>query len=222
MGYNNTASGTYSMAQGQENTASGWASHAEGSSTTASGYYAHAEGVHTIARGEGSHAEGEYTTATHQSQHVFGEYNALDTSTATKDERGTYIEIVGNGTSDTARANARTLDWSGNEVLAGTLTTGGAIYEGGASLANKYLGKTATATKATGDGNGNNIANTYAKKTESADYLQAIYSDSTLTLKLLASRSISLSIQKIEGIASVDYVNNAINNAITTALGGDY
>ena len=68
----------------------------------------------------------------------------------------------------------------------------------------------------------NYIANTYAKKTESADYLQAVYSDSTLTLKLLASRSISLSIQKIEGIASVDYVNNAINNAITTALGGDY
>lgn len=125
VGYDNTASGRYSMAQGQENTASGWASHAEGSSTTASGYYAHAEGVHTIARGECSHAEGEYTTATHQSQHVFGEYNVLDTATTTQNERGTYIEIVGNGESEDGRSNARTLDWDGNEVLSGNITAAG-------------------------------------------------------------------------------------------------
>ena len=37
-------------------------------------------------------------------------------------ERGTYIEIVGNGTADNARSNARTLDWSGNEILTGSST----------------------------------------------------------------------------------------------------
>ena len=33
---------------------------------------------------------------------------------------------MGNGTSDNARSNARTLDWNGNEVLAGKLTVGAA------------------------------------------------------------------------------------------------
>jgi hypothetical protein len=34
------------------------------------------------------------------------------------------VEIVGKGTSSSARSNARTLDWNGNEVLAGKLTVG--------------------------------------------------------------------------------------------------
>lgn len=34
------------------------------------------------------------------------------------------MEIVGKGTGNSARSNARTLDWSGNEVLAGKLTVG--------------------------------------------------------------------------------------------------
>ena len=36
----------------------------------------------------------------------------------------TYAEIIGNGTGDNARSNARTLDWDGNETLAGSLTLG--------------------------------------------------------------------------------------------------
>jgi len=31
---------------------------------------------------------------------------------------------VGNGTAEDARSNARTLDWSGNETLQGSLTLG--------------------------------------------------------------------------------------------------
>ena len=78
----------------------------------------------TIASGLVSHAEGYETTANHKSQHVFGEYNIADDSTAAATKRGNYVEIVGNGTSDNALSNARTLDWSGNEVLAGKLTVG--------------------------------------------------------------------------------------------------
>jgi len=63
--------------------------------------------------------------AQRNSQHVFGEYNVLDTS-GTSTSRGKYVEIVGKGTADNARSNARTLDWSGNEVLAGKLTVGAA------------------------------------------------------------------------------------------------
>jgi hypothetical protein len=51
-------------------------------------------------------------------------YNTLDPSSETVDNKGNYVEIVGNGTADNARSNARTLDWSGNEVLAGKLTLG--------------------------------------------------------------------------------------------------
>jgi len=121
----NTTIGAYSFAEGYNTTASGNYSHAEGSGTTASAYYCHAEGSGTTASGAISHAEGNGTTANHRTQHVFGEYNALDNSTAAVNERGNYVEIVGNGTSGSRRSNARTLDWSGNEVLSGTIEATG-------------------------------------------------------------------------------------------------
>lgn len=121
-GKNTTASGYYSHAEGYTTTASGSSSHAEGSSTTASGQDSHAEGCGTTASGNYSHAEGWYTIVERRSQHVFGEYNSVDTP-GKINTRGTYVEIVGNGTAS-ARSNARTLDWSGNEVLAGKLTMG--------------------------------------------------------------------------------------------------
>ena len=138
-GYNTTASGNYSHAEGNNTLATeesshaegnmtqatGGSSHAEGSSTNATGSCSHAEGLTTTASGNMSHAEGYNTTAQRRSQHVFGEYNILDTQGTATSSKGKYIEIVGNGTSST-RSNARTLDWSGNEVLAGKLTVGAA------------------------------------------------------------------------------------------------
>ena len=123
---NGKAQANHSFASGSGTTASEYASHAECCYTTASGYASHAEGYFTTASGYASHAEGTNTIANHESQHVFGEYNVADTSTATASNRGNYIEIVGKGTSNSARSNARTLDWSGNEVLAGKLTVGAA------------------------------------------------------------------------------------------------
>ena len=125
-GYQTIASGDRSHAEGNANRATGDASHAEGDSTMATGDASHAEGGSTMASGSQSHAEGDSTTANHKSQHVFGEYNIADPSTANAASRGTYVEIVGNGTTDNARSNARTLDWNGNEVLAGKLTVGAA------------------------------------------------------------------------------------------------
>lgn len=123
------ASGRGSHAEGNGTIASGDVSHAEGQTTTASGGSSHAEGAGTTASGEKSHAEGLQTIANHASQHVFGEYNVADPSTANASSRGTYVEIVGNGTKSgntESRSNARTLDWNGNEVLAGGLTVGAA------------------------------------------------------------------------------------------------
>lgn len=127
-GFNTTASGEYSHAEGHQTTASGNCSHAEGSNTTASDDYSHAEGwrttasgpvshaegYQTTASGDYSHAEGEGTKASSKNQHVQGKYNVEDSS-------NTYIHIIGNGTSDTARSNAHTLDWSGNAWYAGTV-----------------------------------------------------------------------------------------------------
>lgn len=136
-GQSTEASGSESHAEGSFTKATGQHAHAEGSTTTASGSISHAEGYHTKASGSESHAEGSnseasgfnshvegyYTIANHRSQHVFGEYNVADPSSASSNDKGNYIEIVGNGTSGT-RSNARTLDWNGNEVLKGNLTLG--------------------------------------------------------------------------------------------------
>ena len=118
------AFGRESHAEGNNALASGTDSHAEGLRTTASGENSHAEGSNTAASGNTSHAEGEYTIASRADQHVFGAYNIADTSGATENVKGEYVEIVGNGTGANTRSNARTLDWNGNEWLAGNLTLG--------------------------------------------------------------------------------------------------
>ena len=124
----NIASGSYSHAEGFSTVASGDESHAEGSNTTASGYHSHAEGRNTTASGEDSHTEGNYTIATSKSQHVQGECNILDTE-GTTITRGKYAHIVGNGTSDTARSNAHTLDWEGNAWYQGEVYVGGTAQD---------------------------------------------------------------------------------------------
>lgn len=115
-------SGNYAHSEGLFSSASEEASHAEGRSTSASGKYSHSEGRDTSASGWSSHAEGESTVANHRNQHVFGRFNVADPSSENSETIGNYAEIVGNGTANDSRSNARTLDWSGNEVLSGGLT----------------------------------------------------------------------------------------------------
>ena len=122
----NFAYGDWSFATGYYSTSSGAASHSEGSQNTSSGNSSHSEGIGNTASGDSSHVEGMYNTAKNRSQHVFGEYAIADSSDANVGAKGNYIEIVGNGTNSSTRSNARTLDWSDNEVLAGKLTVGAA------------------------------------------------------------------------------------------------
>lgn len=141
-GNETTASGNYSHAEGRQTIASGFASHAEGASSIgyfsqnyliAAGDYSHAEGLITQANGDYSHAEGYKTIANGEAQHVFGSHNIEDLN----DE---YVEIVGNGkyiideqtpsASYWTYSNARTLDWDGNEWLAGDLTINGSTSVG--------------------------------------------------------------------------------------------
>ena len=129
LGFANEASGMYCFAEGMGNKSTGNASHAEGTGTTASldaahaeGYGtvasnvgSHAEGANTVASGYGSHAEGSGTIASIEGQHAEGKYNLEDT---------TAIHVVGNGTSNTARSNAHTLNLNGEAWFSGDVYTG--------------------------------------------------------------------------------------------------
>lgn len=117
-GESTTASGHYSHAEGDNSIASGMRSHAEGSST-ASGEYAHSEGNETVAKGECSHAQNLGTIAEKSYQTAIGKYNKKDNETTQSRQKAF---IIGNGTSDGQRNDAMTVDWLGNEVIAGTLT----------------------------------------------------------------------------------------------------
>ena len=85
----NTASGTYSVAEGYDSTAGANYSHAEGCQTVATGLSSHAEGESTTASGDQSHAEGDGTSASGDMSHAEGN----DTSA-----QGDYSHTEGYGT----------------------------------------------------------------------------------------------------------------------------
>ena len=91
---------------------------AEGSATKASGYYSHAEGSGTVASNYAAHAEGTGTIAAGEDQHVQGTFNVEDADSK-------YLHIVGNGTSNTDRSNAHTIDRDGNAWFKGKVFVGG-------------------------------------------------------------------------------------------------
>ena len=63
----------------------------------------------------GGHVEGVGNIAIGDYQHVQGKFNVADSAKAF---------IIGNGTATDARSNALTVDWLGNTIIAGDLTTG--------------------------------------------------------------------------------------------------
>lgn len=119
-----TTIGSYSSTLGLHNTATKQGAHAEGLLTQANGNYSHAQGNSTVASGTGTHAEGWGTVATSDYSHTQGKHNIEDT---TED----LAHIVGNGSEDSLRSNAHTLDWQGNAWFAGD------VYVGSTSGTNK-------------------------------------------------------------------------------------
>lgn len=128
-GYESKASGMGSVALGDKAKATGHAAFAANTATTASGegaaafnasvahgVYSHAEGSASVmSTADYAHAEGFFTQANSKYQHVQGKWNVLDTTNK-------YADIVGGGTSSTARKNIYTLDWEGNGIFAGDIT----------------------------------------------------------------------------------------------------
>lgn len=128
-GYDVTVSGDYAHAEGAYSKASANCAHAEGGNTEAGAKYSHAEGYYSKASGEGSHAEGNNTIASGSYQHVQGKFNSEDPDKAF---------IIGNGTGTAIgdRSNALTIDWNGNAVFAGSITSTGATFNGPTSFNN--------------------------------------------------------------------------------------
>ena len=131
-GCRTTAGEYYSHAEGIGTKAAASSAHAEGQGTTASGQAAHAEGQGTKALANYSHAEGQGTIAAGESQHVQGKNNVEDAD-------GKYVHIVGNGSSDTERSNAHTLDWEGNAWYNGTVESAGIILIDTADSTKRYI-----------------------------------------------------------------------------------
>lgn len=132
-----SAVGNYSVAEGLRAEASGWCSHAEGQDTLASGDWSHAEGIDCIASGGCSHAEGERAEATATNSYARGDWAIASSDNQTAlgkfnvaDANDTYAVIIGNGTSNSARSNALTVDWQGNvEMALDTTAVSGTDYE---------------------------------------------------------------------------------------------
>ena len=122
---------------------------ASGSNVTVTASYSHAEGLGTLALGQSQHVFGEYNigdtldypdwvsgTSYAVGDNVKYDYKFYTCSTANSDTefdssnwtivtKYKYVEIVGNGSANNSRSNARTLDWEGNEYLSGNLIVGG-------------------------------------------------------------------------------------------------
>lgn len=123
-GEGTSATNSSAHAEGYFTQATGQYSHAENRNTKATGTAAHAEGYSSEAKGSYSHAQGIAIISSGKSTFAFGEYNDDLNSSAPITLRGAYMEMAGNGTSN-QRSNARTLDWNGNEWIAGNLDADG-------------------------------------------------------------------------------------------------
>ena len=131
-----TAYGAYGAhAEGASTEASGYTSHSEGRGTTASAQSAHAEGEDTVAKGYYSHAQNYETVAAKHAQTALGTYNEEDESVTTthpngRRDYGQYAVMIGNGTSDSNRSNALTVDWNGNVLTSGGVNARGTVVTG--------------------------------------------------------------------------------------------
>jgi len=139
-GDGNVASGMTSHAEGADCTAAEQSAHAEGEMTSATGLACHAEGYGTTASGIATHAGGEGTIASGNGQTAIGKYNVADSEKAV---------IVGNGSGANSRSNAMTLDFNGNETLAGDIFLQGGSFDVRSKINSKLDSGVETIAKAT-------------------------------------------------------------------------
>lgn len=114
-GFKNTSYGSYSVTLGAENKA-GYCGFAQGAYNEVSGFWSAVFGKRNIVSGEASFGAGEGLQITGDKQSVFGTYNKPVPEA---------LQIVGNGTADSARSNACVLYKNGNAEFSGNVYAGG-------------------------------------------------------------------------------------------------
>ena len=121
-GWSSEASGNHSHAEGSLTIASGEKSHAEGYQTTASGECSHSEGFNTTASGDYCHTEGYEICASNFASHAGGKYNAVMTDGGSNSNTTGTAFVIGNGTRDTSRSNAFSVQYNGTVAAMSTIT----------------------------------------------------------------------------------------------------
>ena len=155
-GVYSTASARYSHAEGTYTTSSGESSHSEGDHTQAAGRASHVSGMYNVTDSYNNWPEWTANTEYSVGDKVKviqsgGTVSGYVCKTANNDStidytkwtylngQMNYAEIIGNGTADESRSNARVLDWSGNERLMGDVYVGcNPDSTGGIKLAKEY------------------------------------------------------------------------------------
>ena len=121
LGNSTIANGASSTAMGVSTIATGFASSSIGQNTQATGYGTTSLGYYTTAIGNFSTSLGYYTNADSYLSTVIGRYNIGGGDALSWINTDAIFEI-GNGTTDTNKANAFTVYKNGDATLAGTLT----------------------------------------------------------------------------------------------------
>ncbi|MBE0639395.1 MAG: hypothetical protein IH598_12830 [Bacteroidales bacterium] len=125
-GFDNTASGSNSVAIGTTNYATGQNSITIGTVNNASGMLSIAIGWNAVASGYSSKAFGDYLSAPSAYETVLGQYNIDYTPVSTTGwDASDRLFLVGNGTSNVARSNALTILKNANTTIGGSLTING-------------------------------------------------------------------------------------------------
>jgi hypothetical protein len=173
-GASTTADASYSTAFGQNSHASGTHSFAAGEGTTASGAHgATALCWSTTAAGNASFAVGYTNTANGSCSFAAGQNSTVGTETSKTDGTGKCAAVIGYGLTNnepyslmigkynkTKTGSVFTIGYGANASNPKDLLT---VSTTGVVTASRFDG---TATKAENDANGNNIENTYVKKTD--------------------------------------------------------
>lgn len=229
--------GAGSAVIGYDCIATGMAAVAGGYQSESNGDFAQANNYMTEANGKASTSNGWKTIADSDYQQVGGKFNIADNA-------DTYAEIIGNGSDANNRSNARTLDWSGNETIAGDLYFNGNVTALSSQLSAKADSSSLATVATSGDyddllnkptipaaqvqADWNEADNTAADYIKNKPSLAAVatsgnYND--LTNKLSAGTNISISAQNEISATDTkpsDYNGQNSLSAVSVANGTSY
>lgn len=169
-----------------------------------------AEGNNTTASGTNSHAEGQGTTASSPYQHAQGKFNIEDANEK-------YADIIGNGSSTSARSNAATVSWEGISWSQTDVRAGGTDQDSAThSLVAKQnsTDETLNTTDKTITGSINELKTSVDNKQNSLQY----YSEDTLkSVSKLSSNRLEVDCYDVSGNTYNPFI---LRNENGIAIGG--